>query len=270
MSAIIAINENNAFTVNRNVKCSNMNVVTDISCVSLNTSSISCQDLDINNINITGDIYVSPNQSYMPVGGVCIYSGVTAPTGWLLCDGSAINRTTYSRLFNIINTSYGSGNGTTTFNLPNLQERIPVGKSNDSTLGAVGGNSSITLSTNQLPSHTHTGTTDSNGNHSHTGTTSTNGDHTHGSNAIGGQDNLGLCTANGNNTVTNTDSSTGELNVWTTPYALSISNAGDHSHTLTIDNNGTHSHTFTSNPTGNGEQIDIRNKFIVMNYIIRF
>jgi hypothetical protein len=54
-----------------------------------------------------------------PVGVMYLYAGNTAPTGWLLCDGSAVNRTTYSDLFSIISTSYGSGNGSTTFNLPN-------------------------------------------------------------------------------------------------------------------------------------------------------
>jgi microcystin-dependent protein len=56
-----------------------------------------------------------------------MYGGSTAPNGWLLCDGSAVSRTTYARLFSAIGTKYGSGNGSTTFNLPNFKGRVPVG-----------------------------------------------------------------------------------------------------------------------------------------------
>lgn len=54
-----------------------------------------------------------------PVGSMMVYAGATAPTGWLLCDGSAVSRTTYSGLFTVISSSFGSGDGSTTFNLPN-------------------------------------------------------------------------------------------------------------------------------------------------------
>jgi hypothetical protein len=57
--------------------------------------------------------------SSAPTGSIMMFSGTTAPTGWLLCDGSAVSRTTYSDLFAITSTAYGVGNGSTTFNLPN-------------------------------------------------------------------------------------------------------------------------------------------------------
>ena len=56
----------------------------------------------------------------IPVGGLMPYAGATSPEGWLLCDGTAINRTTYANLFALIGTTYGSGNGTTTFNVPDM------------------------------------------------------------------------------------------------------------------------------------------------------
>ena len=54
----------------------------------------------------------------VPTGGIVEYAGTTAPNGWLLCDGSAISRTTYADLFEVIGTTFGEGDGSTTFNLP--------------------------------------------------------------------------------------------------------------------------------------------------------
>jgi microcystin-dependent protein len=56
-----------------------------------------------------------------------MWAGSTAPTGWLLCNGAAVSRTTYSDLFAVISTTYGTGNGSTTFNVPDLQRRFPLG-----------------------------------------------------------------------------------------------------------------------------------------------
>lgn len=56
----------------------------------------------------------------IPVGSILPYGGSTAPTGWLLCNGGAISRTTYADLFAVIGTAYGAGDGSTTYNLPNL------------------------------------------------------------------------------------------------------------------------------------------------------
>lgn len=78
----------------------------------------------------------------MPVGGILAYGGASAPEGYLMCDGAAISRTTYAALFAVTGTSFGVGNGTTTFNLPDLQQRFPLGKAvsgTGSVLGAIGG-----------------------------------------------------------------------------------------------------------------------------------
>ena len=63
----------------------------------------------------------------LPPGTVAMYGGASAPTGWLLCDGSAVSRSVYSLLFTAIGTTYGAGDGTTTFNLPDLRGRVAVG-----------------------------------------------------------------------------------------------------------------------------------------------
>ena len=73
----------------------------------------------------------------MPSGSIIAFGGAAAPdAGWLLCDGSDVNRTTYARLFAAISTAYGTGNGSSTFGLPDLRDRVLLGKgSNNSTLG---------------------------------------------------------------------------------------------------------------------------------------
>jgi len=71
-----------------------------------------------------GNIYKT---TASPVGSVQMFAGSSAPSGWISCDGTAISRTTYAALFAIIGTTYGVGDGSTTFNLPDMQGRIPVG-----------------------------------------------------------------------------------------------------------------------------------------------
>ena len=90
----------------------------------------------------------------IPVGSGKIWFTDTAPTGWLLCDGSAVSRSTYAALFAVIGTTYGSGDGSTTFNLPSLKGKVPVGKdaaqTEFDTLGETGGSKTVDSS------HTHT------------------------------------------------------------------------------------------------------------------
>lgn len=89
------------------------------------------------------------------IGEIKAYAGSTAPDGWLICDGSAISRTTYAELFDVIGTTYGSGNGTTTFNIPDLAGKMPLGKSSGHALGSSAGAETVTLTTSEMPSHTH-------------------------------------------------------------------------------------------------------------------
>lgn len=90
-----------------------------------------------------------------PVGTVNAYAGATAPNGWLLCNGAAVSRVTYAALFAVIGTTYGSGDGSTTFNVPNLTNRVPVGSGGTYAAAATGGAATVTLSESQIPAHTH-------------------------------------------------------------------------------------------------------------------
>lgn len=104
----------------------------------------------------------------LPLGAITQYAGATAPGGWLLCYGQAISRTTYAGLFTAIGTAYGTGDGSTTFNLPDLRGRGGIGLDNmggisanrvtDSaadSLGGGGGAETHTLTTGEMPAHTH-------------------------------------------------------------------------------------------------------------------
>jgi microcystin-dependent protein len=85
----------------------------------------------------------------VPTGGLMMWSTGTAPSGWLLCAGAAVSRSTYSALFAIIGTTFGVGDGSTTFNVPNYTNRMPYG----TTVGATGGSADAVV-----VSHTHTAT----------------------------------------------------------------------------------------------------------------
>tara|TARA_R100001509_G_scaffold152924_1_gene113518 strand:- start:894 stop:1472 length:579 start_codon:yes stop_codon:yes gene_type:complete len=119
---------------------------------------------DFNGSNIQGLVGVS-------TGSVIPWGATSIPSGFLECDGSAVSRSTYATLFGVIGTTYGTGDGSSTFNLPNIADNVVVGKSPSKNIastggantvassGNVGGNSgNTTLSTSQLPSHSHPAT----------------------------------------------------------------------------------------------------------------
>jgi microcystin-dependent protein len=104
----------------------------------------------------------------VPVGSIMPYAGASAPSTWLFCYGQAVSRTTYADLFTALSTTYGTGDGSTTFNLPDLRGRVIAGKDNmggssadrltnqsggvdGDTLGATGGSETHTLTTAQVP-----------------------------------------------------------------------------------------------------------------------
>ena len=88
-------------------------------------------------------------------GMIQMFAGSTPPKGWLKCNGAAVSRTDYAVLFSVIGTTYGAGDGSTTFNLPNFTDRFPVGAGDTYALNSKGGANTVTLNTNQIPAHTH-------------------------------------------------------------------------------------------------------------------
>lgn len=113
-------------------------------------------------------------------GEIMAYGGTSAPAGWLICNGTTVSRATYAALFAIIGTAYGAGDGVTTFTLPNLSGKFPRGASAASPRGSSGGTDSQTLTTANMPLHTHPMPHTHTINHNHaSATTSENGFHDH-------------------------------------------------------------------------------------------
>jgi microcystin-dependent protein len=101
-------------------------------------------------------------------GTIVPWSSASVPTGFLECDGAAVSRSTYSALFAVVGTTYGAGDGASTFNLPNLADNVAMGKSGTKALASTGGANTVaasgtvggstanaSLSTAQLASHNH-------------------------------------------------------------------------------------------------------------------
>ena len=158
-------------------------------------------------VALTSDVSAS-----LPSGTVVPFAGTSAPTGYLLAQGQAVSRSTYSDLFSAIGTTYGSGDGSSTFNLPDLRGRVVAGKDdmggssanrltdqtgglNGDTLGDTGGSETHTLTEAQLAAHTH-------------GAGSYTAAFPSGNNSSGGQGNTGSNTTT-NLTVSGTSGSTG-------------------------------------------------------------
>lgn len=193
----------------------------------------------------------------LPAGMVAPYAGSSAPTGWLLADGSEVSRSTYADLFNAIGETHGAGNGSTTFNLPNMKGKVPVGldasQSEFNALAGTGGAKTHTLTTGEMPSHGHGASSGTeSADHAHSGSTSGVGDHTHG---MGLGDSATI--ASGTSTRTHLGSK-------------STGGGGAHSHTFsTGGRSAAHTHSVTVDNTGDGGAHNNLQPYVVLNYIIK-
>jgi len=204
----------------------------------------------------------------MPVGTLTAFAGSAAPTGWLLCDGSAVSRTTYADLFAVIGTTYGTGDGTTTFNLPNTTGRNIIGKASSGTfasLNATSGAETHTLTTAQMPSHTHDVDPAS---YSSTATTSNAGAHLHysgrGEVSESAGDTAKMAFGNSNTT---TGTSYTHYNHGDSIVLPATSTASDHAHSVTVT---VDLPSITSTSVGSGTAHNILDPYIVLNYIIKY
>jgi microcystin-dependent protein len=145
----------------------NLNISSGNLTLTTGSMTLSAGDITLTNgdVNITyGGLHVTSTNtsiSVLPAGLVTWNASSTVPTGWLECNGAAVSRTTYATLFSAIGTTYGTGDGSTTFNLPAQARRTLVGKGGTGTatlansIGSTGGAETHTLTTSELPSHTH-------------------------------------------------------------------------------------------------------------------
>jgi len=205
------------------------------------------------NTTVGGDLAVTGTitqggGSIFPAGIIWEYGGSSAPTGWLLCDGSAVSRTTYAALFAVLGTAYGSGDGSTTFNVPDKRGKFGIGVDGTYTRGSTGGaasgttstagshnhtglSGSTTLTTAQIPAHNHSVTDPG-----HVHAIRTGGDSGYGGGVNSGVDLLSPFSFRGENSAS---SSTG----------ISIQNTGGgtgHDHSISTD--GSHTHTVATVP----------------------
>jgi microcystin-dependent protein len=117
------------------------------------------------------DIAAPAAAAEVPTGGMIPYGGTAAPSGWLLCDGSAVSRTTYADLFAALSTRFGAGNGTTTFNVPDMRGKFALGVATSGTGSTLGGSGGTIDHVHTGPAHTHdpgTLAVPSGGAHTHT------------------------------------------------------------------------------------------------------
>lgn len=192
----------------------------------------------------------------VPTGAMLDFAGSTAPTGFLLCDGAAVSRTTYSALFAVIGTTYGAGNGSTTFNVPDSRMRTSLGgPSAGYALGAsdsVAATSRFPYHGHSLPAHTHTATTsvasyinDHLVGASSSGVTGSAGGHSHTAASAGAHTHT---TGTPSNSPVNTWSISGNSGTNSMPRAAqydahthTAASAGAHTHST--DTTGAHTHT---------------------------
>tara|TARA_R100001082_G_scaffold27114_1_gene13505 strand:- start:1703 stop:3001 length:1299 start_codon:yes stop_codon:yes gene_type:complete len=185
--AATIVDDTSASAVRATIGLGDLATLNTVGSSQIDTNAVTASELNISGNGTSGQSVVSDGDgsfSYVSVpafvsGMVMPYAGTSAPTGFLLCGGQAVSRTTYSDLFAVIGTTYGVGDGSSTFNVPDLQGRVVAGKDdmsgssanrltdavtgglNGDTLGDTGGTESHTLTSAQsgLRQHSHSATT---------------------------------------------------------------------------------------------------------------
>jgi len=215
------------------------------------TSAQTLTDKTLTAPSISDPTFTGTPVGIPPTGAVIAFAGSSAPAGWLICDGSAVSRTTYADLFAVVGEQHGAGDGTTTFNLPDLRDRSPIGVSATHPLADTGGADSVTLTTTELPAHAHTI------NHDHPAVSTSADAHFHtlgfeyGSNTTAGGTTVRVTDINGQTGGTGTN-------------ATASTNTDTHAHTVDLP-----SYTGSSGSAGSGGAFSVRNPYVAFNHIIK-
>jgi len=206
----------------------------------------------------------------VPTGALFPFAGdpATAPTGFLYCRGQDVSRTTYAALYAVLGTTYGAGDGSTTFGLPNLQTRVPAGLDKAGTpdtafdtLGETGG------SKTSVASHDHgagTIATASGGSHSHTLNTISDVDFNNHDHDIAGKQ-----TSNTSHTHTGTTTVAAGISGGTDVTLSTQSASTGVTWANTSNSAGSHTHTTTGTSASSGTSAGNLPPYIVFNYIIK-
>lgn len=205
------------------------------------------------------------------VGDVELAFRSTPKDGTLFLQGQTVSRTTYAALWawvqetgGVVTGGFTAGDGSTTFGLPDMRDRTIMGAGGGTTLGQAGGNATITLTTAQLPSHTHNVDVQDVGGHTHGGSTGIDSNaHTHPVFSHGGHNSGvtgGIGGGGGFSVATNTQEQNGGGN--------SGGPSASHTHGLSISSGGGHGHNVTQSSVGNGAAIDVRQPYRGMNLAI--
>ncbi|MFG7486289.1 phage tail protein [Methylorubrum rhodesianum] len=233
--------------------------------------------------------FISRAPTFETPGRIGAYATPNAiPPGWVECDGREVSRVSYAALFSVIGTAYGGGNGSTTFNVPDLRGRALFGRDNGAgrltgagglggNVNNTGGSETVVLNDTQMPSHSHFGTTGEAGAHDHTGGTGQAGQHSHGgvTGNSGAHNHTGTTGGSGSHSHGGTTSSSGThthdlaytklaiygggggLTAVSEMFPPSVGNstaqvggAGEHQHSIATDSVGDHSHNFSTSGVG--------------------
>lgn len=216
----------------------------------------------------------------LPAGVIVGYGGGTAPTGWFLCQGQSLNRATYPALFSAIGVSYGEGsNPGTTFAIPDLRQRFPLGKAasgTGSTIGGTGGSKDALLVSHShtVNSHSHPGSSISGGSHNHSASSNTSGStHSHAvpdTKTSSSTTHTHIASANPAWVASDPSPVSGDT------FDATTNSSGSHTHGITVNTDTSHSHTNSvaseapgTNSQGSSATDGRLPPYQVVNYIIK-
>lgn len=210
----------------------------------------------------------------IPAGSLQMFAGAAAPAGWLLCNGAAVSRTTYARLWTAIGATFGAGDGSTTFNLPDLRQRFPLGIAASGTGNALGATGGAIDHTHSVPAHHHAMGTGADLNVTSSGAHTHSIDHDHGSVTSGAGSphshtitdpghahSQVVTTISGSGTAVRADyaadATTGNqfaqgVNTGSSTTGITVNNESAHTHSVDLPNfTGTSGSTSHTHPSGN-------------------